>query len=199
MIHILVRAACALALASACVACRVDRKTDLLRCATSSTCTPPRVCQQGYCVIDDGACPSRCTGGCDLSTNPPTCIVDGTGGDSFDCPSDMQCTVTCNGTGACGDITCDQGCVVLCTAPGACGDVSCGSSRNGDCQITCSGGGACGAVDCSNACTCDVVCAPGDCNTNSCPSRNGTHCTNNGTSDPGTTCSSTAQSGCGSC
>lgn len=180
-------------------ACTVDRKTDSLRCTSSTQCEAPRTCTDGYCVADPN-CPSQCTGGCDTTANPPTCNVTDPGG-SFNCPDGSTCTITCTSDGACGSIACGDAaaCTIVCATSNACGDITCGSGKNGACEITCTGSNACGNVTCNNACTCDVICGPGECGTNNCPFRTGNHCTNDGTTNSGTTCSTSFEPGCNGC
>lgn len=163
-----------IAIAALALGCAVHRKTDGFECATTNDCNNGRVCMQGWCVGTN--CPAVCTGMCDATTVPPTCIVDGSGGADITCPPGFQCMVTCDNPGACGDIRCASG---------------------EPCTISCTATSACGTISCSNACACDVTCASGDCGTNQCPQRTGKHCTLDGTTS--TTCSSTAQSGCNIC
>ena len=180
--------------AAAAAACSVNRKTDQLRCTTSNDCTAPRVCESGYCVVDNGACPGRCNLGCDITTSPPTCRISETGGDNIHCPSDMHCEITCTNPGACGSIDCTDAaaCTIDCNSPAACGDIDCGNNSQGQCTITCTGPNACGSITCDQACACDVSCGNGACGTNTCPSAGGNSCTS------GSTCSS-SPSGCNSC
>ena len=175
-------------------ACFVDRKSDTLACTVQSDCTSPRVCENGYCVVDPNGCPSACTS-CDLSVSPHVCIVDGTDGNNFTCPSGVKCEITCSsgsGSKSCNDITCAAGsqCTVMCSADGACDNVTCngksctvacttgnacnnltcGGGDNGRCNLTCAVANACNNVTCSSACACDVTCGGTNaCNAISCP------------------------------
>ena len=190
----------AIGTAAALWSCTVDRKTDALACSSQSQCTPMgRVCEQGYCVVDpnfklDAAidayipdapqCPTICTGGCNFSQSPGTCMINGGGGAPVTCPSGYHCIVMCPTTGACGTVTCDGAatCAVTCGADQACGDVACGSGScnvacvtsgsvgsacgnitggTGDVSATCTGSGACGTITCSNGGACSANCSGG--------------------------------------
>jgi hypothetical protein len=192
-------------------ACLVSNRSDKLACSSQADCAIPRVCEGGYCVIDDNACPSQCNGGCDLTASPPTCTINGAGGDSVTCPSGHHCDITCSGgacnniscTGAasctimctdgnaCNNITCGTAdCLITCSASGACNDVTCGvasgGARSGRCRVTCATGG-CDNVTCTSACDCIVDgCGSGDCGILACPKATGnTYCTGTGTNgDP---------------
>lgn len=197
--------------------CLVSARSDKLACTTQADCQSPRVCEMGYCVVDDNACPSACTGGCDTSG---TCIITGQGGDSVTCPDGKKCDITCQGnacnnidcTGAasctincvgdsaCNNITCGAGdCIVTCTGTSACGDVTCGTQsmgqKMGRCRVSCTGSSGCGDVTCGNTCDCviDGCTGNGDCGALSCPRANGSYCT--GTGANGVPCIDTT-SGC---
>ena len=190
-------------------ACLVSTRSDALACKTQADCQSPRVCEGGYCVIDENACPSVCDGGCDLNASPPTCRITGSGGDSVTCPTGhhcditcsgdacgsvsctgaASCTINCTGTDACGNITCGAAdCVITCSGTSACNAINCGvattgSSNNGRCRVSCSGTDGCGNVSCSSACDCviDGCTSPGDCGLLSCPKATGnTYCTPTG-------------------
>jgi hypothetical protein len=202
------------------VGCLVNNRSDSLKCSTQADCDSPRVCEAGYCVIDDDACPSLCNGGCDVNASPPTCIVNGGGGDNVHCPDGHHCDITCTdtacgnvdctdaasctihctGTAACEDITCGSAeCEITCAGTSACGDVTCGNqaggTKEGQCHVSCSGTSGCGDVTCSNACDCviDGCTGSSDCGALSCPRVQGTYCTESGAN--GEPCTD-ANSGC---
>jgi hypothetical protein len=162
-------------------ACTVNRKSDTIKCDTTADCTESdHVCQNGYCVkSSDSGCPDHCSA-CDTTVTPHTCMVTGTGGDSFDCPSGYVCTLNCGGgsNSACGDITCDG---------------------NSQCVISCEGDGNCGDVTCSSACACDVTCTSNGCqnNTIQCPHTGNKYCTPDQTDGPA--CTSASGGRCNSC
>lgn len=203
-------------------ACLVSTRSDSLACKTSSDCQTPRVCEGGYCVIDVNACPADCNGGCDLTTSPPTCTINGVGGNSVTCPPGHHCDITCTGD-ACRDINCagaasctimctgdtachnimcgTADCLITCTGANACHDVTCGTlttpgGKSGRCRTTCSGTTACNNITCTNACDCviDGCTNAGDCGILACPKATGnTYCT--GTGSNGVPCIDTT-SGC---
>jgi hypothetical protein len=166
------------------------------------------VCEGGYCVVDQNACPSVCNGGCD---NSGTCNVTGNGGDNITCPpgktcniscvgnacGDITCTnadkcmIMCIGNSACGDVTCGAAdCIVTCTGTNACGAVTCGAQQGGSklgrCRVGCTGTASCGDVTCSNSCDCvvDGCAGAGDCGALLCPRVNGNFCTGTGANGP---------------
>lgn len=161
--------------ALAAMSCFVDRRSDSLACATTADCANGRICESGYCVDQSSSgCPTGCAT-CDTTSTPKTCLVAGTGGDDFLCPSGYHCLVTC-GAGACGDITCTSG---------------------AQCTITCNGSNACGTITCTNACACDVTCANGGCGTMHCPHQGNNYCTPDQTDGPA--CTSASGGRCNSC
>jgi hypothetical protein len=190
------------------VGCLVNNRSDKLACATQADCASPRVCEGGYCVVDENACPSDCTGGCDLSKNPPVCTVTGTGGDNFHCPAGhhcditctdtacdninctdaVSCTIHCTGTSACNNISCGSAdCDVTCAGTSACSDVTCGNQSSGGnvgrCRVSCTGVSGCGDVTCTDACDCVIEGCTGssDCGSLACPRASGnTYCTPSG-------------------
>lgn len=186
-------------LALCAVSCTVNRKSEQFTCVTSLDCKDGRTCDQGYCVTDgsgsDPACDAQCTS-CDHTTTPPTCVIQGTGGASIDCPQNAPCKVLCTSSGACNQVTCNAPtCNIICSSPGACGSVSCGG---GACDVTCSATNACPMVSCASACSCNVSCANKPaCGALTCPmSSTGGFCTDTGTS--GGACSSNP-AGCNHC
>jgi hypothetical protein len=202
-------------------ACLVNNRSDKLACKTQADCQAPRVCEAGYCVVDENACPPQCNGGCDLTASPPTCTITGSGGDSITCPAGhhcdisctgnacdnitctgaVSCTVMCTGNSACNNITCGAAdCLITCNGTSACNDVTCGvasgGGRSGRCRVTCLGSdGGCNNVTCTDACDCVLDgCANGTCGALSCPRASGnTYCT--GTGANGVPCIDTT-SGC---
>jgi hypothetical protein len=202
------------------VGCLVNNRSDKLRCSTQADCESSRVCEGGYCVVDDNACPSDCNGGCDLTRTPPTCTITGAGGDNVKCPqgdhcditcSDTacgnvnctdaaSCTINCTGTSACEDITCGSAdCLITCAGTSACGDVTCGNqssgTKDGRCRVSCTGTAGCGDVTCTNACDCviDGCTGSSDCGALACPRSQGLYCTPSGAN--GEPCTDT-NSGC---
>lgn len=202
------------------VGCLVNTRSGALACATQADCDAPRVCEGGYCVIDQNACPSDCTGGCDVTASPPTCVVNGAGGDSVTCPAGYHCdiicttgacgnvdctdaascTIQCAGTSACQDVTCGTAdCEITCAGTDACTDVTCGSqtgNKQGRCHVSCSGTSGCGDVTCTSACDCviDGCTGSSDCGALACPRAAGnTYCTESGSN--GVPCIDT-KSGC---
>ena len=169
---------------SVATACLVNTRSGDLACSMTSDCTSPRVCEGGYCVIDENACPAVCNGGC---STDGTCNINGAGGDSITCPSGKTCNIDCIGDNACGNITCGIGdCIITCSGTNACGDVACGNHGAGRCRVECAGTNACGDVACSNACDCVVDgCTTSGCGTLTCPRLNGTtYCTETGANGP---------------
>jgi len=200
-------------------ACLVSTRSDGLACTSQADCAAPRLCEGGYCVVDENACPAECNGGCDLTASPPTCTINGSGGDDYTCPPGHHCDITCTGdachdincagatsctimcTGdtACHDIICGTAdCVITCSAATACHDITCGNlstgTKAGRCRTTCATGG-CNDITCTNACDCVIDgCSGGDCGILACPKATGnTYCT--GTGANGDPCIDTT-SGC---
>ena len=157
----------------AAMSCFVDRRSDTLTCTTTADCASGRTCTNGYCLEQSG-CPDHCAS-CDTTTTPKTCIVAGTSGDDFTCPSGFHCLVNCGANG-CGDITCSSG---------------------SQCTIVCTGNSACGTIACSNACACDVTCTSGACDTIHCPRQGNNYCTPDQSDGPA--CTSAAGGRCNSC
>jgi hypothetical protein len=160
--------------------CFVDRKSDSIKCTTSTDCTESdHVCDTGYCVkASQTDCPAHCSA-CDTTVTPHTCTVNGTGGNAFDCPSGYACSVTCSAGSKCGDITCES---------------------DSKCVISCEGGGnSCANITCDQACACDVTCTTSACqnNTISCPQDGTTYCTPTQTDGPA--CTSAPGGRCNSC
>ena len=181
-------------------ACLVDRKSDLLACTVQTDCASGRVCESGFCVVDENACPSECKS-CDMSVTPHICVLDGNNGASFTCPKNVHCDITCASADACNNITCATGssctivcsagsacnditcsgksCNVMCTVANACDNVTCGGGDNGSCAIACTADGACNSVHCPSACSCAVTCGTATaCGGISCPKGQGNkYCT----------------------
>ena len=166
-----------IALAIVLCGCSVTRRSESLKCDMTTPCAGGGTCVEGYCVSDSN-CPKGCAT-CDPGASPPTCMVEGTMGSSFTCPSGFQCMVDCSADGACGSITCDSGasCDITCSDANACGNITC---NGGPCSIHCIAPQGCKQVNCSNSCACDVACPIGDCTTLQCPHRMGNYCTASG-------------------
>jgi hypothetical protein len=184
-------------------ACLVDRKSDTIACSGPTDCMAPRVCEDGFCVVDPDACPAQCVT-CDMSTTPHVCMVSGTGGSSFTCPDGLKCVIDCSTSDACGNITCAPGsqcditcsagsacnditcngesCTVKCTAGNACDNVTCGGGNNGRCDLQCTASTACNSAKCLDACSCAMTCSTADaCGTILCPKAMGNmYCTESG-------------------
>jgi len=188
--------------------CFVSTRSGDLACSQTSDCQSPRVCENGYCVIDGNACPGVCNDGC---SSDGTCNVKGHGGDNITCPSGKTCNITCTadycgsitctnadkctimcvGDNSCGNITCGAAdCIITCDGTNACGDVTCGTQQSGNkmgrCRVDCNGTNGCGNVSCGNSCDCVVGgCAgTGQCGTLTCPRSMGNYCTPTGANGP---------------
>ncbi len=134
-----------------------------------STCTVNNQCASGSCA-DGFCCDSACTGSCQACAATKTGVADGTcatipvGTDpDSECPSITCKTGTCNGAGACGNLSagslcgsfpgCSSGVATLqdsCDGAGTCADagtVSCGAyaCSGSTCGTTCNTNADCGA------------------------------------------------------
>ena len=130
-------------------------------------CSGGRVCESGFCVVDPNAkldaaidakdidaavCPTTCDS-CDFPSG--TCTITRAPAADVTCPAGWNCTITCTGAGACGNIACNNAasCTIDCTAQGS------GRARGRARQVlhacdacgrsvheTCQGSGACGST-----------------------------------------------------
>ncbi|HEU4727605.1 MAG TPA: hypothetical protein VFT22_06945 [Kofleriaceae bacterium] len=175
--------------------CSVDRHSSEFACTSDGECADARICDQGFCVEAERACPSPCD---DCSFSAMTCQIVCNAANpcgSVQCPAGFACTIRCGNPGACASIDCAQAtrCDISCNNAMACGPINCGS---GECSVDCSGSESCQAVDCAGSCSCDVKCNnPMACPAPSCP-MGPTQCTRN--NELGAPCDS-SQQGCDSC
>lgn len=166
--------------------CSINHKSNQFECTVAADCEPPRICDDGVCVLPGGTvdasdgdaswpdasidasvdaprCPAQCSS-CDSGDR--TCVIDcaapGTSCNSaVTCPQGWNCEIKCSTPDSCrAGVNClnSASCEVQCTGPRSCRNVMCGEGR---CDVTCSGSQSCRGVSCGDSCACDVDCVPG--------------------------------------